>query len=100
MNRHRFLLTICTLLAGSVGSPQQPAAQQSPRHSPFPGYAPGHPALLRDDLDGVKAQLEILRSQIDPESIREQVDSARIWVEGAREMAHAMAGKFVMDPVT
>src|SRR5438270_8804635 len=107
MKRHRILLTICTMLAGAAAAlPQEPAPQPAPapKHTPFPGYAPGHPALLRDGLDEVRAQMDILRSQIDTEvrdSFREQVEVMKDHRFELNEVwANAMAAKgaFSMDP--
>jgi len=103
MNRHRFFLTICTVLAGAAAAlPQEP----KPLPAPAPKPAPVPPAL-RDDLDEVRAQMEILRSQIDTEalrdSVREQIEAvqaqrfdldeirenARLKAEGARELVRA-----------
>jgi len=104
MNRHRLILTICTLLAGVAARAQEPSRP-----------APPVPPTFQDDIDAVKAQVDILRSQIDTEardSIREQLEvmkdhrfelneiheKARIKAETANDIARTIAGKFSIEP--
>src|ERR1700730_10374262 len=89
MNRHVLFLT---MLAGSAV-----ALAQEPPHSPFPPLpplSPLHPRALRDDMDEVRAQVEVMRSQIDVEGIRESV---RAQVAAMAPRIAAQAGAFAID---
>ena len=86
MNRHVFFLT---MLAGSAV-----ALAQEPPHTPFPPLSPLHPRALRDDMDEVRAQVEVMRSQIDVEGIRESV---RAQVAAMAPRIAAQAGAFAIE---
>src|SRR5438105_3111290 len=70
MNRYRIVFTICTLLAGAVW-----AVAQEPAPAPLPRPRPLH------DMDELRAQVKVLRSEIDADAIR---DSVREQLEGLR----------------
>src|SRR3981081_1713373 len=86
MNRHVLFLT---MLAGSAV-----ALAQEPPHTPFPPLSPLHPRALRDDMDEVRAQAEVIRSQIDVEGIRESV---RAQVAAMAPRIAAQAGAFAVE---
>jgi hypothetical protein len=97
MKKQRFLLTMCTMLAGAVAAlPQEPA----PAPRPMPPVAPAAPIppvppAMRYDPDDLQVQVDV---QIHPDEIRERVkaqmesldelrESARIKAEAAGDMA-------------
>src|SRR5438128_2045546 len=75
MNRQRFFLTICALLAGaSAAVAQQPVAPVPPV-PPAASVAP-----LRDDIGKVNAQVEEVNAQV--EEVNAQVEEVNAQVEG------------------
>src|SRR5437868_1702434 len=75
MNRPKFFLAICAMLAGaSAAMPQQPAPPVPPAPPVAPvAPVPPAPRILRDEVDDVWAQVDALRFQINKEEIRENV---------------------------
>jgi hypothetical protein len=75
MNRYRFSVTICTMLAGAAMA--QDVVPPAPPAPPAPHPAPMPPSPQWVDVEELRAQIEALRPQLaDAEEIRERVRAA------------------------
>src|ERR1700720_1385112 len=92
MNRHVLFLTMLVGAAGALA--QEPAPV--PPLPPLPPMAPlpPLPRALRDDMDELRAQAEVLRSQIDVDGIRESV---RAQIGAMVPRIAAQAGAFAIE---
>jgi hypothetical protein len=86
MNRERFFLIICVMLAPAAARPQEPVPPVPPM--------PPIPRALRDNIDEVRLQVDALRLEIDKDAIR---DSIRTHIDAIRPQIAAMAGNLKLD---